>query len=115
MYTGQCQELLVQLNLPSVDNLSAHVWKNPLVAPHIGGYRRESERYAVKARPTCLRLFLQATLWLRPLALESAGRRSATKMAITAMTASSSISVNPFVSGPCSASGRCGALTQLNS
>src|SRR5438105_14385973 len=93
---GQCHDLFIQLYLPSAVNLSAQVAKDPLVTPHMGGYRCESETYIVKERPTCLRLFLHEMLWARAFALESAGRSSAAKTAMTAITTNNSIKVNPF-------------------
>ena len=45
---------------------------------------------------SCRRLLMQAMVWARLFALESAGNSIAAKIAMMAITASNSIKVNPF-------------------
>src|SRR6476660_1741286 len=54
-----------------------------------------SLKYIQLARPICLRLFVHLIAWAFALALLSAGRSMPAKMAIIAITTSSSIKVKP--------------------
>src|SRR5439155_6089749 len=50
----------------------------------------------IQANWSCLRLFRQTMAWALALARDSAGRRSAAKMAMMAITTSNSIKVKPL-------------------
>src|SRR2546428_463127 len=82
----------------------------------LGGKRsRWSTAYKWQQVSSCFRLFRQAMLNAFSLALASAGKSSAAKIAIMAMTTSSSIKVNApvFAAPPARAQGREAVLAHL--
>src|SRR5436190_3767043 len=72
---------------------------NPLAPSEValtGKNSRLSPAYIVMATPHCLRLLAHRMRTARSLALLKAGKRSAARIAMIAITTSSSMSVNPF-------------------
>src|SRR5438270_14006664 len=62
----------------------------------LGEVSRESSEYMRKPRLICRRSFMQTVRFAFVLALLMAGNNSAARIAMTAMTESSSSTVNPF-------------------
>src|SRR5580700_4305318 len=91
-----CEALLIYLLLPRMMNHQFVVNAKAKLPVFKGGkYCRLSSAYIMMAKAICLLLLTQLVVLAWTLALASAGSKSAARMAMTAITTSNSISVNP--------------------
>src|SRR3954470_10819427 len=86
---------LYQISKEPVAPICVHVFSDELI-PKLSRGKNDSlsSQYKMRPMPHCRKLLMHCVVFARPLALASAGSRSAARIAMIAITTSNSMSVN---------------------